>query len=267
MKKALYSQFIFQLILACSIYSQVNFEENNSTKIFIKPSDRKIDSRVVTITPYGIILENNETVSYKVISKIVTDNESLLDTILHYVSHAIKSVDGKYFLLEMKQATFEKLLLSDDRIFQDQVFMFNILSSRAENIELAFNLSPRILENVYFQMSYTNGKYVNSKSYSLSAISVGFGRKIKLSTGEILFGINTGTKSLTVSSKKFMSPPLYSTVGQSVTYLEILYRSDLTNNWINFCLGSKYYFSNIKVLDVLTDFNISAGLVINLGAI
>ncbi|MDP1994283.1 MAG: hypothetical protein Q8K40_03460, partial [Ignavibacteria bacterium] len=159
MKKLLYILFIFQLILASSIYAQIKFDEANSTKIFIKPSNREIIARVVSVASYGIILENDETVSYKVISRIVTDNEKLLITILTFVSNSTKSTDGKEYILEMENAVYEKPMKSDDRILQDQTLTINFLSSRAENIELAFNFSPRVKKDIYFQMSYTNGRY------------------------------------------------------------------------------------------------------------
>ncbi|MDP3685062.1 MAG: hypothetical protein Q8S01_14135 [Ignavibacteria bacterium] len=264
MKKTLLLQFVFQLILACSIYSQINFEEANSTKIFIKPSEREIDSRVIAIASYGIVLENSETVSYRVISKIVTDNEKLLDTILTFVSNAAKSSAGNSFVLEMKDAVYEKHVASDNRVLQDQVFTINFLSSRAENIELAFGFSPRIITDIYFQMCYTNGRHFNKYAYSLSAMSAGIGRKFKLPSGEILLGINTGIKSLTVSTKKFLFPPLNSNEAEPVTYLEFLYRNELVDNWINFSVGSKYYLSNVSVLGDKTKFSISIGLALKL---
>lgn len=264
MKKALYRQFIFQLLLISSLYSQVNFEEANSTTIFIKPSNREIHARVVSVASYGIILENGETISYKVISKIVTDNGKLLDTILTFVSNAVKSSSGNDFVLEMRDAVYEKPVTSDDRVLQDQVFTINFLSSRAENIELGFNFSPRIIKDVYFQISYTNGRHFNKYAYSLSAMSAGIGRKFELPIGEILLGINTGIKSLTVSTKKFLFPPLYSNMAEQVTYLELLYRNELVNNWINFSVGSKYYFSNVSVLGEKTKFSISIGLALKL---
>lgn len=264
MKKALLFQFIFQLLLISSIYSQVNFEEINSTKIFIKPSNREIHSRVVSVTSYGIILENDETVSYKVISKIVTDNEKLLNAVLTFVSNSGKSINGKEYILEMENAVYEKPVISDSRVLQDQVFTINFLSSRAENIELGFNFSPRIINDVYLQLSYTNGRHFNKYAYSLSAMSVGIGRKFKLPAGEILLGINSGIKSLTVSTKKFLFPPLYSNMAEQVTYLELLYRNELVYNWINFSVGSKYYFSNVSVLGEKTKFSISIGLALKL---
>ena len=219
------------------------------------------------MTYYGIILENDETVSYKVISKIVADNEKLLDSILVFISNASKSTDGNMFVLNMEEALYEKLVVRDSRLLQDQVFIVNILSNRAENIEFAFNFSPRILKDIYFQMSYTNGRYVEDYSYSLSAISAGIGRKIQFTSGELLLGINFGGKSLSVSSKKLMAAPLYSTVAESVTYLEFMYRSEVLLNWMTFSLGSKYYFSNVSVLAVKTKFNLSLGIGIRFNAI
>jgi len=260
MKKVLLLQFVFQLIIASSLCAQVNFDESNSTKIFIKPSNREINSRVVSIASYGIILENDETVSYKVISKIVTDNEKVLTSMLTFVSNVNKSSNGKEFILEMENAVYEKPVAADDRVLQDQTLSINFLSSRAENIELAFSFSPRIKKDIYFQMNYTNGRYSDKYVYSLSAISAGIGGKIPVPTGEILMGINTGIKSLTVSTKKFMSPPIGSSVAESVTYLELLYRDQSLFNWIILSIGSKYYLSNVSVLGNKTNFSISIGV-------
>lgn len=267
MKKALYIHFIFQLLLISSLYSQVNFDEANSTKIFIKPSNREINARVVSVASYGIFLEDGETISFRVISKIITDNKKLVDTVLTFVSNAAKSSSGNVFSLEMENAVYEKHVASDDRLLQDQTFMLNILSSRAENIELAFNFSPRIKKEIYFQMSYTNGRYSDKYVYSLSAISAGFGGKIPVTSGEILIGINTGIKSLTVSTKKFMAPPIGSSVAESVTYLELLHRNQSLSNWIIFSLGSKYYFSNVSILGNKTNFSMSLGAALKLSAL
>ena len=265
MKKTLLFQFIFQLLFISSVYSQVFFEDANTTKLFIKPSEREIECRIISVASYGVILEKDETVSYKVISRILTDNESLLDSILHYVSHVTKSKDGKNFILDMKDAVYEKPVSEDSRILQDQTFMINFLSSRAENIELAFNFSPRVFKDIYFQMSYTNGRFSDKYALSLSAISAGIGRKFRLSKGEILLGINSGIKSVTLSTKKFMSPPIASNAAESVTYLEFLYRNKLLSDWLYFSVGSKYYFSNVAVLGDKTKFSFSVGIVLKLG--
>lgn len=260
MKKVLLFPFILPFVFFSTIYSQVKFEEANTTKIYIKPSDREIKVRIISVASYGIILENDETVSYKVISKIVTNNSKLIDSILTFVSSASQSSSGDDFVLDMQNAFYQKPVLADDRLFQDQTLMINFLSSRAENIELIFNFSPKVAKDIFIQMSYTNGRYPDKYVYSLSAISAGFGRKFHLSTGEILLGINSGIKALAVSSKKFMSPPIGLSEAESVSYLEFLYRNQLLYNWIYFSVGSKYYFSNVSVLGKQTHFSISLGI-------
>jgi hypothetical protein len=258
---------LFHFFFSVLIYSQTNITEENSTSIFIKGVNTIIDSKISSVANYGIILTDNRVVSYKVISKIVTDNENILDLILLYVSNAPKSWYGDYFSLDMNNATYEIPVEVDNRILRDAVFMLSLMSNRAENIELFFNFSPRIAKEIYFQMSYTNGRYVDDYSYSLSAISVGVGGKYKFEFGEMLLGINYGGKSLVVSSVKLFSAALYSSEVKYVPYLEILFRSNLLNNSMLFSIGSKYYSSNVSVLDVNTKFNISVGVGIKLGTI
>ncbi|MGD8779859.1 MAG: hypothetical protein PVH88_12970 [Ignavibacteria bacterium] len=267
MRKFLLVLIFFQFFIVSLVNSQSKITEDNSTKIFIKSVENRIDSKIIAVASYGLTLEDNQTVSYKVISKIVTDNENILDTILTYVSNVEKIENGDDFILEMGNARYEKPQLRKNKVLQDVVCMLNIMSNRAENIEVLFNFSPKILKEIYFQMSYSNGRYVDDNSYSLSAISAGIGGKYKIDTGELLLGIHYGGKASVVSQKKLFSSALYSTKVEYVGYLELLYRGQLINNNILYSVGSKYYFSNISVQDVNTKFNISLGIGIKFNVI
>lgn len=268
MKKTLLLQFVFQLILACSIYSQINFEEANSTKIFIKPSEREIDSRIITIASYGIILENSETVSYRVISKIVTDNEKLLDTILTFVSNAAKSSAGNSFVLEMKDAVYAKPVASDGKILQAQVFMLNVLVSKTEKIGMTFNFSPRMFNNIYFNIGFSTGSYSGSNAYTVSNASASIGKKTQVTSGgEVLMGIGVCEKVLNISSKKHSLDPSYKNDTKTVAFLELLYRIQPSYNRITFSLGTKYFLSNVSVFEDDSNISLSLGIGINFSAL
>lgn len=268
MKNTLLFQFIFQLLLISSLYSQVNFDEANSTKIFIKPSNREINSRVVSVASYGIILENDETVSYKVISKIVTDNEKLLNAVLTFVSNSEKSINGKEYILEMKDIVYKKPVVTDNRVLQDQVFMLNFLASKTEQLGMAFNFSPRILNKIYFQIGFSTGSYSGGHPYSVSNASAAIGKKTRVTGGsEVLMGLGVCEKVLNITSKKHTFDKAYKNETKTVAFLELLYKIQPSNNGMTFSLGTKYFLSNVSVFEDDSNLSLSFGLGINFSAL
>ncbi|MFA6977713.1 MAG: hypothetical protein WC209_00200 [Ignavibacteriaceae bacterium] len=268
MKKALYIQFIFQLILASSIYSQVNFDEANSTRIFIKPSNREINGRVVAVASYGLILEKDETINYKVISRIVTDNEKLLDAVLTFVSNSAKSIDGNEYILEMKEAVSPKPVATDGKILQDQVCMFNVLVSKTEKVGMTFNFSPRMFNNIYFQIGFSTGSYSGGNAYSVSNASAAIGKKTQVTSGgEVLMAIGVCEKVLNISSRKHIIDPAYKNDTKTLAFLELLYRIQPSNDWVTFSLGTKYFLSNVSVFEDDSNISLSLGVGINFSAL
>jgi len=263
MKKLLYILFIFQLILASSIYAQIKFDEANSTKIFIKPSNREIIARVVSVASYGIILENDETVSYKVISRIVTDNEKLLITILTFVSNSTKSTDGKEYILEMNEAVYEKPVAKDDRILQDQVVMLNILVSKTEQLGTSFNFSPRIFNKSYIQIGFSTGSFSGSHPYRVVNASAEIGKKSQLPSGEVLMGVGICEKILTIPPQKTNLDRDYKNDTKTVAYLGLAFRIQPSKDMATLSIGMKYFLSNVSVFEDDSNLSFSLGLGLN----
>lgn len=251
--------FIFQIIVVLPIYS-LDLKAD-STRIYLKSDGREINTVIKEVTFYGLIMEDAQTVSYSVISKINTDQEWILDSIQCYVDSTEKSeeLNGSY-TLDMRNATFEIPVNTEEKTLKNEMVLFNILTNRAENFELGFSFTPRFIDGVYFQISYTNGRYVSGYSYSLSAVSFGISKQFKVNSGELYAGIFYGGKSLYVSYSKFLSPSIVS-VRSTVPYLELMYRNDLfTYENFVYSIGTKIYFSNIEFLSTHTTFGFSLGI-------
>ncbi len=264
MTKVLLFHFILPFVFFSTIYSQVKFEEPNTSKIYIKPSDREISARVISVASYGIILENDETVSYKVISKIVTNNSKLIDSILTFVSSASQSSSGDDFVLDMQNAVYEKPVTSDNRVLQDKVILFNIFASKTEYVGITFNFSPRTLNIIYLQLGFSTGRYSGKHSYNVSNAFAEIGKKAIVPSGEVLMGLGICEKILNISSRRTNVDREYKNDTKTVAYLGLAYRFQPSKDLATLLVGIKYFLSNVSVFEDDSNLSFSLGMGINL---
>lgn len=267
MKKVFLFHFILPFVFFSTIYSQVKFEEPNTTKIYIKPSDREINTRVISVASYGIILENEETVSYKVISKIVTNNSKLIDSILTFVPNASTSSSGNDIVLNMQNAVYEKPVSADNRVIQDKVLLFNIFASKTENLGITLNFSPRILDIIYIQLGFSSGRFSGKHSYDVTNASIEIGKKSIIPAGEVLMGLGICEKILNISSRINNVDRNYKNDTKTVAYLGLAYRFQPNKDLATLSVGIKYFLSNVSVFEDDSNLSFSLGMGINLSGL
>jgi hypothetical protein len=238
---------------------------DDSTYIYLNIGD-SIQANIIEVQSWGIKISDGRSVSYNVISKVITNNEEVVSKFKQQIPELNINENEKIYTINIPRKSLKFNPIRDRNViakfYVNALYMFN----EDELFELQFMIDPKISKNIIFKVATSFGwdseikkdrlyRNMSNKSY-LNLLTFGVGYHVKFEKIKILFFMNyadkiffDGDASAIFDNKSF----LYPTVNSILEYKRL-----------NFILGSRYYFnynSNGKKTQKLS-FHLGLGITI-----
>lgn len=250
--KSCYTFFLIVIINSLLFGGAGDFKGNNSD-IYVINSAPLLNKTIMDILPWGIVIENNQTVSYKVISKIKTDKKEIAEKISLYVENVPVEINGAEFNLSFKNAVVKfKPKISDEKALRKFGFYIAGQTNRSENFEAGFIVFPRFLPDHFFvKMSASINLFDKEDNNRISGVFLGGGYEFCFGRFGLLLDINYGVKSILsddyILNEKYDRNYDYENSKVDVVYSEVLIRYNIIDKYFSCFAGGKYSFDNVKL--------------------
>jgi len=251
---------IFSTIILLILFSNTSLFSKTSKNIEVYLKNNKVtNGKVSEILPWGILLKTDQTISYKIISKIIVYDESIIDSLGKHVQELKFTHENNKIVIDFSNAVFQKFSIKDSYILEDKFFIISLMSNRAENFDFSLYFSTKVLKKLLFRLSYSTGRYSNKIIYSINAYNIGIGTKIKFPFGNFIPSLNYGVKSVAFSEKRYISTGIATRLKESI-FINLNFSRKLFTDSYFFTIGSRYYFKNVTVKESNTKFGFDLGL-------
>ena len=148
-------KMIIILFLLTSL-SSLTYSKDTSCQVYLK-SKATLDIKISTFKKWGIITDDKRTISYKVISKIKTENQAILDSLNLFIENLVIEENNAYYLIDFSMA---RILILKGRVLSHIIYRsINIGHSFEKNngFNSVLEFSPRSIENMFFRYGFTSG--------------------------------------------------------------------------------------------------------------
>lgn len=242
-------------VLTSIVFSQ---DENSNVKINFKAGNI-LNSKIIGVKPWGLELEENQTLSYGVIKNLELFEQHFIDSIAIYVKDLEIVQEGDLYLVNFTNAEIPKFEVKKNNVLTNKYFFLNFMSNRAENFEFSFNFSVKEFENFIMQIAFSTGRYSPDETYSVNAYTIGLGIQIPIKFGQLTNSIHYGVKNLSISDGRYISPIFINYGSEESVYINSRYKNDYNETFI-YGVGIRYYLENITIKKVTTRFSFNLGI-------
>jgi hypothetical protein len=265
---------IFVIILFQAYYA---FASENQVIITLNSGLELIGS-INRIESWGIILENNQSVNFKLINKIITSEKTVADKLKQGIAEIQYVKEGDLYVFDFQsQFTGREIAkIKDNKVIKRSSITALIMTNRAENFEIQFSFEPKHISYLIGQIAYSFGSTIDDKSiknietqeiisktnynFSHQSFSLGMGLSTNYDEYMMAFLLNYAFKSLTtkttvdgiVSNEK-------NKLAQDSYFLSVFFQQFFENSKIFWSVGARYYFQNIELINKTNRFGFNIG--------
>jgi len=206
--------------LILMILFMLSFLKLNAQDEIILKNSNIVNGKIESVRPWGLILDTQKSIHYKVIASIKTKNFHVVNKIVKYLSELKPELlpDSIYYLefrdYVIQQNSFQNSLQYSYKINKAKLtFLYS--STISENFEIKLKYVPGIANYLFLQMAFTTGTYSGQKEFTGNnfyktdfetfAFNIGLGCQIEFDKHNFYTGINYSAKSISFSAKEINS--------------------------------------------------------------
>lgn len=240
--------FLLVLILNSMLFGGEDDIKNNRSDIYILNSAPLLNKEIMEILPWGVIIENSQTISYKVIEKITTNKKQISEEISRHVENVICEISGSGITLIFSNSVVKfKPVISDGKILRKFGFYLAALTNRAETFETGFYLYPKFLpQHFYIRLNASANLFSKYKNYQISGVFIGGGYDFDFDDLNLLTGISYGLKSIQYPDSWHLTDFDDGITKVDIITLEFISKYKIAGKF-SFIAGLRYSFDDVKV--------------------
>jgi hypothetical protein len=208
-----------------------------------------IVSTIQSLSPWAVTLLNDSIIAIRTISKIKTSVSSYVMELKSYYPDLLLMKEDLLYTISVGSLTLLSKSKHPDNFNYNYFVVLNVMSARAENLELQINMIPRFCHNIQGQVTASCGTKFDPQAYNLLQLSIG--------VGYIHFSKNISLSILLNVANKTLNN---SNISNVVTFLSLYAQVPILNNKFLVSIGGRYHFSNIPIEGKITKYSLNIGI-------